>query len=124
MAICDRHYCDFVCWTPMGMHIEQIQRNQPFFREMKVKLDSYFVKVVLPAVLTNSMDPKPELEKENSPPANVYCYCRKEEFGDMIACDNTECAYQWFHFSCVGVTHAPGEDEPWFCPDCKLTLRK
>jgi hypothetical protein len=27
MAICERSYSDFVCWTPHGLHVERIQRG-------------------------------------------------------------------------------------------------
>ena len=29
MTICERSYCDFVCWTPLGMHIEWIVKGIP-----------------------------------------------------------------------------------------------
>lgn len=25
----------------------------------------------------------------------IYCFCRKLSYGEMIACDNPECPYQW-----------------------------
>ena len=48
---------------------------------------------------------------------DVYCFCRKGEFGQMIACDNLFCPYKWFHFSCVNITSEP--DGNWFCSSCK-----
>ncbi|GJD06561.1 Inhibitor of growth protein 4 [Galdieria sulphuraria] len=36
-----------------------------------------------------------------------YCYCNQVSYGEMIACDNTNCPYEWFHFQCVGLTSAP-----------------
>lgn len=34
----------------------------------------------------------------------------------LQACDHQECALEWFHYECVGLTAAPvGE---WLCPDC------
>ena len=47
----------------------------------------------------------------------VYCICQQESYGDMVACDNQDCAFEWFHFSCVGVTKPPGD--VWICPPCK-----
>lgn len=67
---------------------------------------------------SNSADSK---EKENESPKQ-FCYCRKGEVGSMIACDNPDCPVEWFHWTCVGVTTEP--DGAWFCPDCKLVLRK
>ena len=34
----------------------------------------------------------------------------------MIACDNSRCSVQWFHFLCVGLNSAP--KGKWFCPLC------
>jgi len=46
----------------------------------------------------------------------VYCLCRKIAFGEMVACDNTECRYEWFHFACVGMDATPRGK--WYCPEC------
>jgi len=50
----------------------------------------------------------------------VYCYCRRVYFGDMIGCDNDDCKIEWFHFECVGLTEQPKGQ--WFCPDCKALM--
>ena len=36
-----------------------------------------------------------------------YCICNQVSYGDMVACDNTDCPYEWFHYPCVGVTAPP-----------------
>lgn len=64
MAICEHFYCDFVCWTPLGMHIEQIEMDPSHFQHMKPKLDSFFTRIILPQVLCK-LD---EDNKENSDP--------------------------------------------------------
>lgn len=46
----------------------------------------------------------------------VYCVCKKDIPGRMIACDNTACYIEWFHYSCVGITRAP--KGKWYCPNC------
>ena len=30
-------------------------------------------------------------------------------------CDTCD---DWYHYSCVGITEPPGEDESWFCKKC------
>eukprot|EP01048_Picozoa_sp_COSAG05_P001400 COSAG05_NODE_47_length_24712_cov_26.673844_16_plen_424_part_00 len=46
-----------------------------------------------------------------------YCYCKQGDFGEMmVACDNPECPYEWFHVGCVGLTAAP--EGKWLCPSC------
>ena len=121
LAICEQEYCDFVCWTPQGMHIERIRRDQSFFDEIKPKLSAFFVKVILPLILTG----RDVVDKENMQPAHskeAFCYCQKGEFGNMVACDNPQCVIEWFHFSCVGLTSAPASNT-WYCPDCTLKCR-
>ena len=51
----------------------------------------------------------------------VYCRCRQVAFGDMIACDNEDCAIEWFHFQCVNLTKMPRNK--WLCSDC-VKLKK
>ena len=60
--------------TPHGVHIERIIYDPRFFSDMCIKLDNFFVKVILPLVLCGT-------EKENtchpSEPSGKFCYCRK-----------------------------------------------
>ncbi|KAJ1310021.1 hypothetical protein OPQ81_006776 [Rhizoctonia solani] len=48
----------------------------------------------------------------------VYCTCKRVSFGEMIACDNAECPFEWFHLSCVGITK-PSPMEKWYCERCR-----
>ncbi|GAM83467.1 hypothetical protein ANO11243_014550 [Dothideomycetidae sp. 11243] len=50
----------------------------------------------------------------------VYCSCQRTSFGDMIGCDNFDCKYQWFHWSCVGLKESPPAGEEWLCPFCRV----
>jgi chromatin modification-related protein YNG2 len=83
---------------------------------MKKNLDSFFLKVILPKVLTNNQ----ALAKGNHPSEDVgiFCFCRHGEFQQMILCENPECKFGWFHFSCVNLTVEP--TGTWFFPDCTI----
>lgn len=51
----------------------------------------------------------------------VYCKCRSHIQGsDMIACDNSKCKIEWFHYECVGITTPP--DGEWYCDECRVSL--
>ncbi|CAG9790180.1 unnamed protein product [Diatraea saccharalis] len=51
------------------------------------------------------------------PRESIYCSCGREvPDAYMIGCDGDHCAYQWYHYTCVGITEAP--DGKWFCPTC------
>ncbi|KAJ7431740.1 hypothetical protein B0H11DRAFT_840446 [Mycena galericulata] len=46
-----------------------------------------------------------------------YCFCQRVSFGQMIACDDTNCQVEWFHIACIGLTTPP--DGRWFCDACR-----
>lgn len=45
-----------------------------------------------------------------------YCVCQRPSEGLMVACDNPQCPYEWFHFQCVGLQEQPSGQ--WFCSYC------
>jgi inhibitor of growth protein 3 len=47
-----------------------------------------------------------------------YCLCQNVSHGDMIACDNDDCPFEWFHWACVGMKSEP-KGGSWFCPVCR-----
>ena len=52
----------------------------------------------------------------------TWCYCNEGESGEMIACDNNQCLIQWFHLTCLKITHIP--KGKWYCPDCQKKIKK
>lgn len=51
------------------------------------------------------------------PSEPLYCHCKRISFGQMVACENPDCAIEWYHFSCVGLKVEPVD--AWFCPTCR-----
>ena len=95
LSICARD-CDFVCWTPHGMYVERITRDESFFDDLKPHLDAYFLKVILPILLTGRMEVVFSINNTNSgvstnSAAKTYCKCGGPEEGKTIACDNSLC---------------------------------
>ena len=116
MAICKRDYCDFVCWTVKGMHVERIAFDASVFNEFA----HFFQSMVLPELLTHAIqdgEPKKDNNVANSP---IYCLCGEGEHGRMVACDNPQCIVEWFHYRCVGITRKP--KGKWYCPSCVSDL--
>ncbi|TGZ65961.1 hypothetical protein CRM22_005604 [Opisthorchis felineus] len=62
----------------------------------------------------------PEESLEDDEDQKRYCVCNDVSYGDMIACDNPSCPFEWFHYSCVSLTVAPKGD--WYCPSCIKTF--
>ena len=55
----------------------------------------------------------------------IYCYCKQDNGGEMVGCDNKECQHgQWFHLTCLKMKKPPRASK-WYCPNCrKLTQFK
>ena len=76
-----------------------------------------------------------------------YCICNQVSYGDMVACDNTDCPYEWFHYPCVGITAPPkvicllidiqptltyiavnhytfSHQGKWYCQPCQASMRR
>lgn len=51
-----------------------------------------------------------------------YCMCQSVSYGDMVACDNEECPFEWFHWTCVGLKSEPVGT--WICPVCTKAANK
>ena len=52
---------------------------------------------------------------------DVFCLCQRPEYGNMIKCDDPDCAIEWFHMPCVELQVAPPSGEKWYCKKCKCT---
>jgi hypothetical protein len=63
----------------------------------------------------------PDKKKSNN--EETYCMCEQIAYGEMIACDNKGCPYEWFHLQCVGLTKLPNNNK-WYCPHCKKNKKK
>ncbi|KIJ69873.1 hypothetical protein HYDPIDRAFT_78556 [Hydnomerulius pinastri MD-312] len=55
-------------------------------------------------------------EGDDGEDKELYCFCQKLSYGEMIACDNPDCPYQWFHLPCVNLKQPL--PERWFCAEC------
>lgn len=123
LEVCDKSYCDFICWSTKGIHIERIYRNPSFFKTLKPTLDHFSKQALLPRILCGSdFDCNKENvdvhanEEEVEP---LYCFCQQPEFGKMIGCDNDFCQYEWFHYPCVGIKRKPRGR--WYCSEeCRV----
>jgi hypothetical protein len=64
----------------------------------------------------DSSEYNPDTEDEET---REYCFCRTLSYGQMIACENDQCPYEWFHLECVGLKEPPSESVVWYCPECR-----
>ena len=93
----------------------------------------FFDKGILPELVgkfysrPTTMNPFPQVPSLSAPPSDPsgeeveaaykYCYCHEDKEGEMIGCNNPQCHYEWFHFSCLKLSSKP-KSTLWYCPDC------
>ncbi|XP_055585688.1 inhibitor of growth protein 3 isoform X2 [Uranotaenia lowii] len=77
------------------------------------------------AILTENgmvVEQTPEGEWTYDPNEPRYCICNQVSYGDMVACDNEDCPFEWFHYPCVNITSSP--KGKWYCPQCSSSMKR
>ena len=115
LAVCEKDFCDFICWTPLGIHVERIVADPAMFEDVRLVLDKFFKSVLLPRLLTAGSTPTSQGCTDQV--KTKFCLCGGDDVGKMVACDNTTCPIEWFHFLCVGLARKPRGK--WYCSNCK-----
>ena len=69
----------------------------------------------------NDDDDAMDVDDDDAGDDKKYCLCQTVSFGDMVACDNDECPFEWFHWSCVGLKSEP--NGTWYCPVCSEKMK-
>ena len=146
LFVCDVDYADFcVCtfekdvqgmYSNDSIHIERINRNQSFWTKCIDAAQHFFTTSLLPELMGNWYT-RPAIKNSSKEgnfvdgdsvidsmdtsdaPEPLYCSCRGPESGTMIACDNSDCPFEWFHTICVNLTTLPKGKSKWYCPDCR-----
>ena len=107
---CEMQYCEFICLTPFSMHTERILPQLTLFLdEIKPALDTFFVGIKLPMLLTGQTQytERGGLSTSDSSDCTTFCWYGGKE-GNMVACDNPMCETESFHFECAGLKRKPG----------------
>lgn len=133
-------YCDFVLWTLKDLVVLRVMPDVTFWESCLKKAQEFFHKVSLPelicgyytrdtstpqatTVLAATPAPAPKqtkrTKKTSKSKQNVWCVCGgPEELDTMVRCDNSSCATQWFHITCVGLDADTAEAESFFLDAC------
>ena len=129
--ICNVGYGDFVVWTTNDLLIERIMPDQDFFERMAEPIEHFFVYSILPEIIGKWLTRRPvateegvvcipeaiEEELTDEDMEANWCYCGTPCYGNMIMCDNANCAIKWFHFDCLRIRRPP--HGKWYCPSCR-----
>ena len=79
---------DFLIYSPKNngtVSLMIVKRNKYFIEKMNAKSWHYFENVLLTELVTRWSGNSLENDRK------IYCFCRKPSFGNMTACDNSNC---------------------------------
>ncbi|KAF8079112.1 hypothetical protein FPV67DRAFT_1776163 [Lyophyllum atratum] len=62
-------------------------------------------------------DPADGADGEGDGDDRTYCICNSISYGEMIACDDSNCEREWFHLTCINLAVPP--EGRWFCDACR-----
>ena len=88
MGITEEPYCDFICWTLVGIHWEQIKLDPALFRWMNAKLHCFFVSANFSWVLS---DPEKEMHILMKLQDFIVTGTNKRYIANMMLCDSPRC---------------------------------
>ena len=94
------HFLIFCKQKPNGSILHFVTRDNNLQENMLEKFEQYFHKIRLPEIVTRKLD----ISNEND--RKAYCFCRRTNFGNTIACDCSTCSCEWFHYGCIDITRA------------------
>ena len=129
LNVTGRKYSDFYVWTEKGYHFGRVFPDTEFWTKSKNICKSFFRLYLLPELtgkfysrtntvlysMDNAVVNNPNNDKSGS--QKLYCYCKSEEFGELITCDCITCSIEWFHVKCLYLSKIP--NGKWYCPDCQ-----
>ena len=112
LAICNKPYCDFICWTTKGIFIERIFKDGNFFDSILPSMKAFFLKYILSELLTKSIRSRLLAE-----PASTSCSVKQLS----ISCPNdcNDGMEQEAEFYQSGSSSEQDEDVPYCI--CKRT---
>ena len=140
--LCDVSFCEFVIWKSDELIVCRIERDDTFLTEAIDKATNFCKYGILPELVgkwytciqpieqaTNSVKHHHMLQlcnhytklllvhHQGDNNQEMWCYCKTEESGTMIFCENEQCPIKWFHVKCLRITNIP--KTKWFCPECR-----
>ncbi|KAL3854059.1 hypothetical protein ACJMK2_013340 [Sinanodonta woodiana] len=127
IKLCEREFADFVVWTSEEVHIERIELDRDFWEDIISRAANFHNMAIMPEIVSrfysrlNKPVLTPSLPSENNQSngsSDVFCYCQQGETDTMVACDNQNCKYQWFHLQCLGLRKNELPKGKWYCQDC------
>lgn len=77
----------------------------------------FYTRLNRPTVLKQNLLNLPN-DNDCSNAKDIFCYCQQGETDTMVACDNQNCQYQWFHLQCLGLKKNELPKGKWYCQDC------
>ena len=115
MKFCNDKYADFIVWPESELLVQRIYPDESFiscpgkshqsFCGGNSSRTSSYVSGILNLRFQRTSTAASESPLSSNP--DIWCFCIKEEFGEMIASDDERCEIVWFHVSRLRLGHIP-----------------
>ena len=96
----------FHVWTPSteanNFLFVDVAKDPKLCEKMLENFNTLFMKCILLWNVSELLTHRNDTSNENND--QYYCFCRRPSFPPMIVYDRRDCKWEWFHYSCVGVT--------------------
>ena len=116
MLVCSVNQCDFITWTTQDLVISQIAKDNDFCENLVTRTEKFSKSFLIPQLLNETFQNEAIHGFTDLGDEQVFCICKRPQFGKMIACENEDCTIDWFHYECVKLKRKP--KGKWFCPVC------
>ena len=104
MYVCVADYVEFLVWTPADRLIWRVKRTDNFICEMITKLESIWLRHILPELVTSNLEHGTDKEDEiptcsgqisvQNDTQTYGVYKTTEDSGVMVACERCD---NWYH---------------------------
>ena len=95
MKLCEADYCDFVVWSDSEVMVKRILPDDDVISDALQTATKFFTMGILPELVGKWFSKAPSFTAMQLPEEvpqdlvdDLWCYCKRGEFGEMIACSN------------------------------------
>ena len=108
--------CDLILWTPSGISINQMERNEHFMDTFKSKVDNFIHDNFIPELKNRKLEYLNGSSVRDK--STLFCMWKRLACGVVRTCGSDECMTELFHYDCVTLKRKP--KQKWYSLECSM----
>ena len=109
-------FCGLIFWTPSGISINQLERNEHFMDTFKSKVYNLIHDNFMPELKNRKLEYLNGSSIRDK--STLFCMCKRLACGTVRACGNDERMTELFHYDCATLKRKPRQK--WYCPEYSI----